>query len=203
MKVTPITWLRAGIFILALMPAAQLVVGVFTDDLTANPIEFITRQTGFWTLGLLAASLAVTPIRRLTGWNEVIRLRRMLGLFAFFYGTLHLLVWIVLDKFFDWQMMIEDITKRRFITIGMLTWVLLLPLALTSTQAMIRSIGRRWQKLHRLVYVAAVTGVIHYWWLVKADLFWPQLFALGMSILFAFRLGWRWRERRHKVVAYG
>lgn len=203
MKVTPITWLRAGIFILALMPAAQLVVGVFTDDLTANPIEFITRQTGFWTLGLLAASLAVTPIRRLTGWNEVIRLRRMLGLFAFFYGTLHLLVWIVLDKFFDWQMMIEDITKRRFITIGMLTWVLLLPLALTSTQAMIRRLGRRWQKLHRLVYVAAVTGVIHYWWLVKADLFWPQLFALGMSILFAFRLGWRWRERRHKVVAYG
>ena len=203
MKVTPITWLRAGIFILALMPAAQLVVGVFTDDLTANPIEFITRQTGFWTLGLLAASLAVTPIRRLTGWNEVIRLRRLLGLFAFFYGTLHLLVWIVLDKFFDWQMMIEDITKRRFITIGMLTWVLLLPLALTSTQAMIRRLGRRWQKLHRLVYVAAVTGVIHYWWLVKADLFWPQLFALGMSILFAFRLGWRWRERRHKVVAYG
>lgn len=195
MAVRFITWLRVGTCAAALVPATRLVIAFYTDDLTANPIEFITRQTGFWALTLLVASLAVTPLRRITGWNEVIRLRRMLGLFAFFYGTLHLLTWIVLDKFFDVEIMIEDITTRRFITIGMLTWVLLLPLALTSTKGMIRRLGRRWQTLHQLAYVAAIAGVIHFWWLVKVDLFEPQMFAATLAVLFGIRAWWTWRTR--------
>jgi methionine sulfoxide reductase heme-binding subunit len=140
-------------------------------------------------------TLGVTPLRRLTGWNEVIKLRRMLGLFAFFYATLHLLVWVVLDKFFDFAWMLEDIAERRFITMGMLTWVMLLPLAVPSPQGMIRRLGRRWQTLHRLSYVAAVTGVVHFWWLVKADIFEPQMVALALSVLLGFRAWWTLRVR--------
>jgi methionine sulfoxide reductase heme-binding subunit len=197
--VKTITWVRAAAFVGALVPAVRLLVGFFTDDLTANPIEFITRQTGFWALTLLVVTLVVTPLRRLTGWNEIIKLRRMLGLFAFFYATLHLLTWIVLDKFFDVGMMVEDVTMRRFITIGMLTWAVLLPLAITSTRGMIRRLGRRWQTLHKLVYVAAVTAVIHYWWLVKADLFWPEFFAVALAMLLGFRLWWTSRTRRRTL----
>jgi methionine sulfoxide reductase heme-binding subunit len=194
-RVKPITWVRVGVFAGALVPAIQLVVNFFTDDLTANPIEYITRQTGFWALVLLSCTLAVTPVRRLSGWNHLIKLRRMLGLFAFFYATLHLLTWIVLDKFFDWRWMLEDVAERRFITIGMLTWVLLLPLAITSTKGMIRRLGRRWQTLHRLSYVAATTGVLHYWWLVKADLYWPELLSVALAALFGVRLWWMSRTR--------
>jgi sulfoxide reductase heme-binding subunit YedZ len=177
------------------VPVLRLVAGFFTGDLTANPIEYITRQTGYWALVLLVATLAVTPIRRLTRWNEIIKLRRMLGLFAFFYATLHLLTWIVLDKFFDFAWMLEDIAERKFITIGMLTWLLLLPLAITSTKGMIRRLGRRWQRLHRLAYVAAITGVVHYWWLVKADLFYPEMLSVLLAVLFGIRLWWTWRPR--------
>jgi methionine sulfoxide reductase heme-binding subunit len=193
--VKPITLLRAAAFGGALLPAIWLVVGFLRDDLTANPIEYITRHTGFWALILLVLTLGVTPARRLTGWNEVIKLRRMLGLFAFFYATLHLLTWIVLDKFFDFAWMVEDVAERRFITIGMLTWIMLLPLALTSTKGMIRRLGRRWQTLHRLSYVAAITGVVHFWWLVKADLFEPQMVALVLSALLGFRAWWTLRAR--------
>jgi sulfoxide reductase heme-binding subunit YedZ len=195
LAVKAITWLRAAIFGGALVPAARLVVGFVTDDLTANPIEYITRDTGFWALTLLVMTLAVTPLRRLTGWNALIKLRRMLGLFAFFYASLHLLIWIVLDKFFDVPFMLEDIVLRPFITIGMLTWVVLLPLAITSTTAMIRRLGRRWLLLHRLSYLAAVTGVIHFWWLVKADVFEPQMFAAALGVLFGVRAWWAWRVR--------
>ena len=187
--------MRAAVFAVALVPFARLVSGFLTDDLTANPIEFITRQTGYWALVLLVASLAVTPIRRLTGWNDIIKLRRLIGLLAFFYATLHLVTWIVLDKFFDLDIMIEDVVKRRFITIGMLTWVILVPLALTSTKNSIRSLGRRWQTLHRLAYVAGITGVIHFWWLVKADVFEPQMFAAVLAVLFGVRIWWTWRTR--------
>jgi methionine sulfoxide reductase heme-binding subunit len=187
---------RAAVFGGALLPAAWLAVGFYRDDLTANPIEYITRFTGFWALTLLIVTLAVTPLRRLTGWNEIIKVRRMLGLFAFFYATLHLLVWVVLDKFFDVQWMVEDVVERRFITVGMLTWLLLLPLAITSTRGMIRRLGRRWTTLHRLAYVAAITGVVHFWWLVKADLFEPQMMALSLSALLAFRVWWNWRGQR-------
>ncbi|HEY6362815.1 MAG TPA: protein-methionine-sulfoxide reductase heme-binding subunit MsrQ [Vicinamibacterales bacterium] len=187
--------MRAVVFGGALIPAIALVVGFFTDDLTANPIEYITRQTGYWALTLLVLTLAVTPVRRLARWNEIIKLRRMLGLFAFFYATLHLLTWIVLDKFFDFAWMIEDVAERRFITIGMLTWVLLLPLAITSTKGMVRRLGRRWQTLHRLSYVAGVTGILHYWWLVKADLFYPQMLSAVLGVLFGVRVWWTWRTR--------
>ncbi len=195
MAVKTIAWVRAAVFGGALLPAIWLVGAFFLDELTANPIEYITRHTGFWALMLLVATLAVTPIRRATGWNEVIKLRRMLGLFAFFYATLHLLTWIVLDKFFDFAWMLEDVAERRFITIGMLTWIMLLPLALTSTKGMVRRLGRRWKTLHRLSYVAAVTGVVHFWWLVKADIFEPQLVAVVLSVLLGFRAWWTWRTR--------
>lgn len=195
MAVTTVKWMRAGVFAVALIPFVRLVVGFFTDDLTANPIEFITRQTGYWTLVLLVTSLAVTPIRRLTGWNQIVTLRRLIGLLAFFYATLHLITWIVLDKFFDLDIMVEDVVKRRFITIGMLTLVILVPLALTSTKGMIRRLGRTWQTLHRLAYVAGVTGVIHFWWLVKADVFEPQMFAAALAVLFGVRIWWTWRTR--------
>jgi sulfoxide reductase heme-binding subunit YedZ len=193
--VKTITWVRAAVFGGALLPALWLVAAFLLDELTANPIEYITRHTGFWALMLLVATLAVTPVRRTTGWNEVIRLRRMLGLFAFFYATLHLLTWIVLDKFFDFAWMLEDVAERRFITIGMLTWVMLLPLALTSTKGMVRRLGRRWKTLHRLSYVAAVTGVVHFWWLVKADIFEPQMVTFALSLLLGFRAWWTWRTR--------
>lgn len=187
--------MRAAVFAVALVPFVRLVSGFFTDDLTANPIEFITRQTGYWALVLLTASLAVTPIRRLTGWNDIIKLRRLIGLLAFFYATLHLVTWIVLDKFFNLDIMIEDVVKRRFITIGMLTWIILVPLALTSTTNTIRRLGRKWQTLHRLAYVAGITGVIHFWWLVKADVFEPQMFAAALAVLFGVRIWWTWRTR--------
>jgi sulfoxide reductase heme-binding subunit YedZ len=186
---------RAGVFLGALLPAIWLLYAFFADELTANPIEYITRYTGWWALVLLLVTLTVTPIRRLTGWHGIIRVRRMLGLFSFFYATLHLLTWVVLDKFFDFAWMLEDVAERRFITMGMLTWLLMLPLAITSTTGMIRRLGRRWQTLHRLSYVAAITGVIHFWWLVKADLFEPQTMALALSVLLGVRVWLTWRRR--------
>jgi sulfoxide reductase heme-binding subunit YedZ len=177
-------WLKRGVFVIALVPAIALVVGAFTDDLGANPIEYITRETGSFALTFLIITLAVTPLRRLTGWHELIRLRRMLGLFAFFYASLHLLTWVVLDQFFAVPDMIEDVVKRPFITAGMATYLLLIPLALTSSAAMIRRLGgRRWQQLHRLTYLAAVGAIVHFWWLVKADVREPQRWALALSVL--------------------
>ena len=183
------------VFCAALIPAAQLAYGGLTGQLTANPIQYLTHQTGDAAIALLIISLTITPLRRLTGWNELIRLRRMLGLFAFFYATLHLLTWAVLDQFFDLTTMVEDIVERPFITIGMATFLLLLPLAITSTAAMIRRLGRRWQQLHRLVYLAATTAVIHFWWGVKADIREPRLWALALTLLFGFRLWWMLRPR--------
>ena len=182
-------------FAAALVPAAWLVYGFFTDNLTANPIDYITDITGLTALSFLAITLSVTPLRRLTGWNEVIKLRRMLGLFAFFYACLHLSTWLVIDLFFDWQRAAEDIVERPFITIGMATFLMLLPLAITSNTAMIRRLGKRWQTLHKLSYVAAITAVIHFWWVVKADFRDPRLFALALSVLFGFRAWWMLRAR--------
>ena len=140
-------------------------------------------------------TLTVTPLRRLTGRNEVIRLRRMLGLLAFFYACLHFSTWLVLDWFFDFASMGADIVERPFITIGMTTFLLLLPLAVTSTTGMIRRLGKRWQQLHRLVYVAGVTAVIHFWWVVKADFREPRFYALALSVLLGFRAWWTLRTR--------
>jgi sulfoxide reductase heme-binding subunit YedZ len=187
--------LRRIIFAAALTPAAALVYGAFTDDLTANPIDYLTDITGTTALTFLILSLTVTPLRRLTGRNELVKLRRMLGLFAFFYGCLHLLTWSVLDWFFDVASMASDIVERPFITIGMLTFLMLLSLAVTSTTGMMRRLGKRWQQLHRLVYVAAVTAVVHFWWLVKADIREPRLWALALTVLLGFRVWWALRTR--------
>ena len=163
------TALKVVVFAVCLVPAAQLVVGFFANNLTANPVDFITDETGTWTLAMLTVSLAVTPLRRITGWNEAIKFRRMLGLFAFFYAALHVLTWITLVSFFDLQTMLDDVSMRPFITVGMATFLILLALAVTSTTGWIRRLGRKWQQLHRLVYLAAVGSVVHFWWLVKAD----------------------------------
>ena len=187
--------LKGGTFAAALVPLALLIADAFRGDLTANPIEYITHQTGNFALALIMVTLAVTPVRRLTGWNAIIRVRRMLGLFAFFYATLHLLTWVVLDQFFALSLMVADVMKRPFITVGMATYLLLLPLALTSTAAMIRRLGRRWQQLHRLVYVAGVTAVLHFWWLVKADITEPRRWAILLAVLLGFRLYWAFKHR--------
>ena len=186
---------RWSIFAAALVPAAALVYWLFTGNLTANPIDFITDTTGTTALVFLVISLTVTPLRRLTGWNSVIKLRRMLGLFAFFYACLHVSTWVILDWFFDVASMAADVVKRPFITLGMTTFLLLLPLALTSTAAMIRRLGKRWTQIHRLVYLAAITAVIHFWWVVKADFREPRWYALAVTILLTFRLWWVWRPR--------
>lgn len=188
--------LRRVIFAAALVPAAALVYGAFTDDLTANPIEYITHTTGNTALAFLIITLTITPLRRLTGRNELIRLRRMLGLFAFSYACLHLSTWVVLDWFFDVASMATDVVERPFITLGMTTFLLLLPLAITSTTGMVRRLGKRWQQLHRLVYVAAITAIIHFWWVVKADFREPRLWALALSVLLGFRAWWTLRTRR-------
>jgi sulfoxide reductase heme-binding subunit YedZ len=198
----PITVLKAAAFAAALIPAAALAYRFYRfyyaqdfNALTANPGDYITDQTGTWALTMLVISLCVTPLRRLTKWNELIKLRRMLGLFAFFYATLHMLTWLVFVHFFDVQFMVEDVAERPYITIGMATFLILLALAATSNRFAIRKLGRRWQKLHRLVYVAAIGAVIHFWWLVKADTAEPQRWALAVAALLGFRAWWAWRGR--------
>jgi len=189
---TTARWL---IFVAALGPLAWLVYFAVKGDLTANPIDYITDTTGQSALWLLVFTLTVTPLRRLTGYNELIKLRRMLGLFAFFYACLHFTTWFVLDWFFDIASMASDVVDRPFITLGMTTFLLLIPLALTSTAASIRRLGKRWTVLHRLTYVAAVTAVIHFWWVVKADFRTPRLWALAICVLFGFRVWWEWSRR--------
>lgn len=181
--VKPVVWVGC------LTPLAILVVRTIRGDLTANPIELLTNWTGYTTLTLLTITLAVTPIRRLTGWNAVVRLRRLLGLFAFFYACIHFLIFIVLDMFFDWSLIIEDVLERPYITAGFTAFLLLIPLAVTSTRGWIRRLGRRWQRLHRLVYVAAGLGVLHFFWKVKADTRHPLVFAVIVAALLVLRLG--------------
>jgi sulfoxide reductase heme-binding subunit YedZ len=191
----PIALIKVATFAAASLPAAALVYGFYTNDLTANPGDYITDQTGTWTLALLTITLCVTPIRRLTGWNQVVRLRRMLGLFAFFYATLHMLTWVVFVHFFDVDFMIEDVTMRPFITVGMTVFLILSVLALTSNRFAVRRLGRRWQTLHRLVYVAAIGGVVHFWWLVKADTTEPIRWAAAVGLLLGLRAWWAARPR--------
>jgi sulfoxide reductase heme-binding subunit YedZ len=184
-------------FALALLPLARLIIGFFLDKLGANPIELITRSTGTWTLTFLLITLSVTPLRRMTGWHWLLKLRRMLGLFAFFYASLHFTTYIWLDQFFDWPAIWKDILKRRFIWMGFSAFVMLIPLALTSTDAMVRRLGgRTWQRLHRLAYVIAICGVIHYWWLVKKDVTQPMIYAGVLLFLLAFRAAAAWQRRR-------
>lgn len=192
--------IKALIFALSLIPLGRLVWLGYTGGLGANPIEFVTRSTGTWTLVFLCITLAVTPLRRLTGWNDVVRFRRMIGLFAFFYAVLHFTTYIWLDQFFDWESIVRDIWKRPFITVGFLAFVLMIPLAATSTNAMMRRMGRAWRRLHRLVYVIAVVGVIHYWWLVKQDITEPMIYGAVVVLLLGFRI-WDWSARRTRTAS--
>jgi len=191
MKPPPEKFIRAlkwPVFLLCLGPAFVLTWKGFHNSLGANPIDVITRTTGRWTLTFLLITLSVTPVRKLSGLSWLIRYRRMLGLFAFFYGSLHLMTYVWLDKFFDVHEMLHDIAKRRFITAGMTAWFLMLPLALTSTTGWIRRIGgKRWQMLHRLIYFSAAAGVVHFIWLVKADLRRPLTYGAVLAVLLAYR----------------
>ena len=181
-------YLKPLIFLACLVPVVRLAWRGFHAELGANPIEAITHGTGDWTLIFLLVTLSVTPLRKLTRQYWLIGLRRMFGLFAFFYGTLHLMTYVWLDKFFDVHEMLHDIGKRKFITAGMTAFALMIPLALTSTKWAIRKLGKRWQVLHRLIYGSAAAGVIHYIWLVKADLKKPLEYAAVLGALLLYRL---------------
>jgi len=189
--------LKRAIFIAALIPAAMLAFYFYRDDLTANPIEFVTHFTGDWAIRFLVITLAVTPLRRITGWNKIIRLRRMLGLFAFFYATLHFLTWFVLDWFFDFRQMADDVVMRPFITLGMATFLMLLALAVTSTQKSIRRLGRKWALLHRLIYVATATALTHFWLARKTVVPQFQVLLVAAVLLLGFRAWWTLRTKVH------
>ena len=198
-KVLASKWVKLPVFLLCLGPVAELAWRALHNDLTANPIEFITHLTGDWTLRFVVITLAVTPARKLLHLPELIRFRRMLGLFAFFYGLLHFSTWIGLDKFFDWAEMLHDVRKRPFITAGFTGFVLMIPLALTSTAGWIRRLGgKRWLALHRLIYVTAVAGVVHYYWLVKSDVRKPLFYGMLVGLLFALRVGFWLASRRRR-----
>jgi len=183
-------WIKVPVFVLCLVPLTRLIWRGLNHELGANPIEFITHTTGDWTLIFLVLTLSITPARKLLRRPELIRFRRMLGLFAFFYGFLHFSTWIGLDKFFDLAEMLHDVRKRPFITAGFTGFVLMIPLAATSTAGWIRRLGgRRWQMLHRLIYASAVAGVVHYYWLVKSDVRKPVFYGTIVALLLAYRLG--------------
>ena len=181
---------KIALFLAALVPLGRLAWKAFHDGLGANPIEVITHSTGDWTLIFVLATLSITPVRRITRQYWLIGVRRMIGLFAFFYGTLHFLTYIWLDKFFDVHEMLKDIAKRRFITVGFSAFVLMIPLALTSTAWSIRRLGgKNWQRLHRLIYFTGILAVVHYTWLVKADLRKPIRYGIVLSALLLYRVG--------------
>ena len=190
--------LKSLLFCLALLPLGRLAFAAYQDDFGPNPVEFIQRWTGTWTINFLMLTLCITPLRGITQWHWLTRLRRMLGLFTFFYATLHFLSFIGFDHDFAVDAIARDVLKRPFVTVGFAAFVLMLPLALTSNAYAIRKMGgRRWQELHRNIYLISILGVLHYFWLVKATaLIWPIAYAIGLSIL----LGWRINERRRKAI---
>jgi methionine sulfoxide reductase heme-binding subunit len=204
-------WTKALLFALCCAPFGVLLWDAFHNglagfpdnmDFGANPIEFITHRTGDWTIRFLVITLAITPLRQILRQPQLIRFRRMLGLFAFFYGCLHFATWIGLDKNFDWAEMWKDVLKRRFITVGFTALVLMIPLALTSTAGMIRRLGgKRWHVLHRLIYVSAVLGVIHYYWLVKSDVRKPLMYAALVAVLLVWRVAVWFKGRGNYATA--
>jgi len=188
--------IKGALFLAALGPAARLVWRAFAGDLGANPVETLTHATGDWTFNFLLLTLAVTPLRKITGLHWLLRLRRMLGLFSFFYATLHFLTFVAFDHAFDLMDILADVAKRPFVTVGFAAFVLLIPLAATSFNAAVRWLGgKRWQALHRSVYAIAILACLHYFWLVKiVAIQWPLLYAAILALL----LGWRLRERLRK-----
>ena len=194
-------WLKVPAFALCLVPVLLLVWRGLNGGLGANPIEFITHATGDWTLRFLVVTLTITPLRKLLRLPELVRFRRMLGLFAFFYGFLHLVTYLWLDKFFGWTEIVRDVVKRPFITAGFTAFGLLVPLAITSTAGWIRRLGgKRWQTLHRLVYVSTAAGVVHYYWLVKSDIRKPVFYGGIIAVLLAYRLVASLRRRVSRGV---
>ncbi len=182
------TYVKRLIFILSLWPLLSISINIFQDTLGANPIEFIERHFGKWTLIFLCLTLSMTPLRRITNISQWILYRRMLGLFVFFYASIHLLCYIALDYHFDWVDIKNDILKHRYVLVGFLAWLLLLPLAITSSDKMIRKLKANWKLLHRLIYVIAILGVLHFIWLVKKDITEPLIYAAIVSILLILRL---------------
>src|SRR5579872_1566300 len=182
-------WTKVFVFLCSLIPLGLLIWWAFHADLTANPVEFIEHWTGDWTLRFLIFTLCITPFRRIPGLNLLIRYRRMLGLFAFFYACVHFSMYLIFDQSFNLTSILADIDKRRFITVGFAGFVLLIPLAITSTTGWIRRLGgKRWQALHRLIYFSAIAGVIHYWWLVKADIHLPLEYGVILAVLLGYRI---------------
>ena len=188
------------VFILALSPALWLGVRALTGRLGVNPIEDLTLTTGIWALRFLLVTLAITPLRRITGWNEIIRYRRMLGLFAFFYASTHLSIYLFLDQGLALRFILEDIAKRRYITAGMVALTCMVPLAVTSTKGWIRRLGRRWQTLHRLIYVSGLAACLHFIWKVKVVIGEPVYYAAILLVLLGFRVLWRYRPSRRPRV---
>ena len=197
--------LKPLVFLLALVPVGYLGYRTYINDLGVNPAETLQLETGEWALKFLIITLAVTPVRRLTRWNRVIQFRRMLGLFAFFYACLHFLTYIVLDKYFAFGEMMADVVKRPFITAGFVAFVAMVPLAITSTKGWIRRLGRRWQVLHRLIYVSGVAAAVHFVWKVKVAIGEPVYYAVAIALLLGFRVVWQLKSakslRAHRVSA--
>ena len=192
---------KAILFVVSLFPLVRLVAGASTDALGTNPLELITRSTGTWTLVFLCITLALTPARKLSGWHWLARYRRMFGLFAFFYAACHFTTFVWFDHFFDVAAIWKDVLKRPFVTVGFAALLLLVPLAITSTNGMMRRLGaRRWQALHRSVHLIAILGVLHYWWLVKRDLTQPALYAFVVATLLGVRLYWRHLGRKAAAI---
>jgi sulfoxide reductase heme-binding subunit YedZ len=197
-------WTKVAVFLFCLTPLGTLGLRALHNDLTANPIEAVTRATGDWTMRFLILTLAITPLRKLLRLPLLIRFRRMLGLFAFFYACLHFTTYIWLDKFFNLHEMLADVAKRRFITVGFAAFVLLIPLAVTSTAGWIRRLGgKRWRMLHRAIYASAVLGVIHYYWLVKSDERKPLQYAAIVAVLLLWRIGLWLYDRSKRPASSG
>jgi sulfoxide reductase heme-binding subunit YedZ len=182
-------WAKIPVWVLSLLPACWLAWRAWNSDLTSNPIEYVTHFTGDWTIRFVVITLAITPLRKLLKLPDLIKFRRLIGLFAFFYGSLHFLTWFGLDKFFDFHEILADFAKRRFITMGLLAFLSLIPLAVTSTTGWIRRLGgKRWQRLHKLIYVTGIAAVIHYYWLVKSDIRLPLLYGTLVGLLLLYRI---------------
>jgi methionine sulfoxide reductase heme-binding subunit len=197
-------WTKATVFLLGLIPLAILVWKIIHNNLGANPVEFVEHWTGDWTMRFVIITLCITPLRKMLRVPQLIRFRRMLGLFAFFYACLHFSTWVGLDRFFNLAEMWADVEKRRFITVGFAAFVLLIPLAVTSTRGWIRRLGgKRWQWLHRAIYLSAILGVIHYAWLVKSDEHKPLQYAAMVAALLAWRIGAWIRKRWQQEPAPG
>lgn len=198
-----LAWIKAVLFLIALIPLARLFWLGFSDDLTANPIEFVERSLGTWALVMLLITLSMTPIRLLTGMAWQIQLRRMAGLFMFFYASLHFLTYIWLDQSFDWAAIVKDIAKHPYVLVGFSAFVLAIPLAATSNKAAIQRLRERWKKLHMLIYPIAILAILHFWWLVKKDIREPLIYALVLAVLLSIRIYYKspnWHQRIKKLI---